>query len=45
LSDAVITRPVKEGQILTFDDVEIPQSLALRAWLEIKETSLYVAAR
>ncbi|MBB6635118.1 NAD(P)-dependent oxidoreductase [Cohnella thailandensis] len=41
LSDAVITRPVREGQILTFDDVEIPNSLALRAWLEIKESVLH----
>lgn len=45
LSDAVITRPVKEGQILTFDDVKLPPSLALRAWLEVRENALYVAAR
>lgn len=45
LSDAVITRPVKEGQILTFEDVQLPQSLALRAWLEIRENALYASAR
>jgi len=45
LSDATIVRPVKEGQILTFSDVELPNSLALRAWLEIKEEAMYAPAR
>ncbi|WP_373231296.1 NAD(P)-dependent oxidoreductase [Cohnella sp.] len=37
LSDAVLLRPVKEGQTLTFDDVKLPDSLAVRAWKEIIE--------
>lgn len=45
LSDAVVLRPVKEGEILTFSDVELPNSLALRAWLEIKEDALYATVR
>ena len=34
LYNAVITKRVKAGEILSFDDVEIPDSLALRAWQE-----------
>ncbi len=34
LSNAVITKRVKTGEIVSFDDVEIPDSLALRAWQE-----------
>ncbi|WP_372638286.1 NAD(P)-dependent oxidoreductase [Cohnella sp.] len=45
LSDAVVVRPVREGQMLTFADVELPNSLALRAWLEIKEEALYAPSR
>lgn len=45
LSNAVITRPVSEGQLLTFDDVALPDSLALHAWLEIKETTQLAEAR
>jgi predicted homoserine dehydrogenase-like protein len=37
VSDAVVRREVAPGQHLTFDDVEIADSLAVRAWLEIKE--------
>ncbi len=37
LANAIITRPVKKGAILTFDDVEIPDSLAYRAWKSIEE--------
>lgn len=44
LSDAVIIRPVMKGQMLTFDDVELPDSLALRAWLEIREDELQSVA-
>ncbi len=32
MGKAVITRPVETGQIITFDDVEIPDTLALKAW-------------
>lgn len=32
ISDVVITREVEPGQMLTFDDVEVPDSLAYRAW-------------
>ncbi|MCM2675837.1 hypothetical protein [Alkalicoccobacillus plakortidis] len=32
LRDAVVKRPIEPGQILTFDDVEIEESTALRAW-------------
>ncbi|GAO28500.1 NAD(P)-dependent oxidoreductase [Geofilum rubicundum] len=34
LNQAWLKRKVEPGQILTFDDVEIPESLALTAWLE-----------
>lgn len=41
LVDAVIKKEVKAGDIVTFDDVELPESLALQAWLEtIKQESL-----
>lgn len=32
ISDVIITRRVEPGQMLTFDDVEVPDSLAYRAW-------------
>jgi len=32
ISDVVIKRQVEPGQMLTFDDVDVPDSLALRAW-------------
>lgn len=35
ISNAVIERPVEEGQQLTSKDVHIPDSLALKAWREI----------
>ncbi|MFT4412568.1 NAD(P)-dependent oxidoreductase [Fredinandcohnia humi] len=40
LVNAVMKRQVNEGEIVTFDDVELPESLALSAWHEIviKET-------
>lgn len=44
LTDAVLIRPIEEGQIITFDDVELPESLALEAWLEVSGTSLLGAA-
>lgn len=34
--DAVIKQSVEPGQTLTFDDIELPDSLALTAWKEIK---------
>jgi predicted homoserine dehydrogenase-like protein len=38
LSGAVVTRNIEPGQQLSFDDVEIPDSLALRAWREIEKS-------
>jgi len=35
LADAVVTRDIKAGQQLCFDDVEIPESMALSAWRQI----------
>ncbi|USK68321.1 NAD(P)-dependent oxidoreductase [Peribacillus asahii] len=40
LNNAVITRPIEEGQFITFEDVEIPDSLALKAWIETETKSL-----
>ncbi|QQP88068.1 hypothetical protein IGS68_18640 [Skermanella sp. TT6] len=40
LADAVITRPLKRGDIIRMDDVELPDSLALRAWKEIERSVL-----
>lgn len=34
LSEAHIKRKIEPGQILTFDDVDIPESLALKAWID-----------
>ena len=34
LNQAWLKRKVEPGQILTFEDVEIPESMALTAWLE-----------
>ena len=35
VTDAVVTRRVDAGQCMTFDDAEIPESLALQAWRAI----------
>ena len=35
LASAVVTRHIEPGQQISFDDVEIPESLALHAWREI----------
>jgi predicted homoserine dehydrogenase-like protein len=35
LSNAVITKRVEAGELLSFDAVEIPDSLAFRAWQEV----------
>ena len=40
LADAVIKRPLKRGDIIGMDDVELPESLALRAWAEIERSVL-----
>jgi len=40
LMNAVIKRQVKAGEIISMDDVDIPDSLALRAWFEIEEQAL-----
>ncbi|SFD66758.1 Predicted homoserine dehydrogenase, contains C-terminal SAF domain [Lentibacillus persicus] len=37
LVNALITNKVKEGEIITFDDVELPESLAFKAWQETIE--------
>jgi predicted homoserine dehydrogenase-like protein len=35
LANATFVREVKEGEIVTFDDVKVPDTLALRIWKEI----------
>lgn len=40
VSDAVIRKPVSEGSQLTFDDIHIPDSLALKAWNSIEKKVL-----
>ncbi len=35
----VLRRAVEPGQILTFDDVELPESLALHAWHTVRQRS------
>jgi len=40
LQNAVVVRPVEPGQMLMLDDVELPESLALEAWLAIRERSI-----
>jgi predicted homoserine dehydrogenase-like protein len=37
LVNAVMKREVEAGKMITFDDVELPESLALTAWLEISD--------
>lgn len=37
MKDAVIKRPVASGAELTFDDVELPDSLAVKAWKSIEK--------
>ncbi len=37
LSDAVVIRNIEPGQMLSFSDVEIQDSLALRAWRQIEK--------
>ena len=37
LANAVVSRNIEPGQQIYFDDVEIPESLALRIWQEIEQ--------
>lgn len=38
--NAVIRRQIEPGQVLTFDDVELPESLALNIWGKIRDGAL-----
>ncbi len=40
LADAVITREIEEGQLITMNDVEIPDSLSYTAWKEVERDSV-----
>jgi predicted homoserine dehydrogenase-like protein len=40
MKDVVLKRDVAEGDIITFDDIEIPESLALTAWKSIEKSVL-----
>lgn len=40
LRDAVVRRPIERGQFVSFDDVEVPESLALTAWIETERRVL-----
>lgn len=40
LVNAVMKNQIEEGQMITFDDVELPRSLALTAWFETVEKEL-----
>jgi len=40
LADATFIKDVPEGAIVTFDDVSLPESLALDIWKKIAEKSL-----
>ena len=37
IQNALVRRPLERGQLLSFDDVELPESLARTAWDEISE--------
>ncbi len=37
LANAVVTRNIEPGQQISFDDIEIPESQALRIWQEIEK--------
>ena len=46
VQNAVVKRPVERGQVLTFDDLELPESFALTAWQAVEQRVLGgVAAR
>ena len=40
VNDAVIKRPVAKGVEITFDDIELPDSLAVKAWKSIEKKVL-----
>lgn len=42
LNCAVLRREVEEGQMIQFDDVEIPESLAWKAWDEVMDKRVIV---
>ncbi len=44
VADAVVTRRVEAGETMSLADVEIPDSLALRAWREVESWVLAQAA-
>jgi predicted homoserine dehydrogenase-like protein len=44
ISAAVVAQPLEPGQQLTFEDVDIPESMALRAWKAIVGTTRKPAA-
>jgi len=39
ISDAILKHDIKEGEKIYFDDVELPESLALSVWKEIRKKS------
>lgn len=41
LTGAVIRRPLEEGEVLTWNDVDIPESIATYAWQQIVNQSAY----
>ena len=40
MGNVTIKKPVKKGEMLTFDDVEVPNTLAIKAWKEIEKNAL-----
>jgi predicted homoserine dehydrogenase-like protein len=44
MQDARVRRRVRAGEVVALDDVELPESLALRAWLETEAAVLSDAA-
>ncbi len=40
ISEAVVVRPIEPGQMLAIDDLELPDSAALKAWQEISARTL-----
>ncbi len=37
IKDAVIRKDIAEGEVLTFDDIDLPETLALDIWTKIQE--------
>jgi predicted homoserine dehydrogenase-like protein len=44
LMNGVVRRPVKRGDVIGFDDIDVPDSLAVRAWKEIEGRALAARA-